>query len=391
VKGSRCAELLDTNYGPVDDRLGKPLPFDLGHAHQLYQSLFGPIEDLIRDKQLLIVPSGPLTQLPFHVLVTAQPSSPRLESFAGYRDVAWLARQHAITVLPAVSSLRALREFAKESHANELYVGVGNPLLDGEPRKFRDDATAAKLAREARCSGPPLQMASLRDRGNPAGGGVRSSDGRADLVDLRSWAPLPETADELCAVARHLGIDAAAHLYLGARATETQVKQLSDDGTLGSYKNIHFATHAAVAGELSGTSEPGLILTPPDKATESDDGYLTASEVASLKLDADLVILSACNTAAGEASGGEALSGLARAFFYAGARSILVSHWYVSSTSTVKLVTAAAAELKANPTIGRAEAARRSMMSLVMNGANYEAHPAYWAPFVLVGEGAALR
>ena len=122
------------------------------------------------------------------------------------------------------------------------------------------------------------------------------------------------------------------HLYLGAKATEAEVKQLSDDGTLAKYKIVHFATHGALAGQVSRTSEPGLLLTPPDKASETDDGYLSASEVAALKLDADWVILSACNTAAGGAAGAEALSGLARAFFYAGARSLLVSHWEVART-----------------------------------------------------------
>ena len=84
-------------------------------------------------------------------------------------------------------------------------------------------------------------------------------------------------------------------------------------------------------GKLQGNSEPGLILTPPAEASEEDDGYLSASEIAGLKLDADWVILSACNTAAGGAQGAEALSGLARAFFYAQARALLVSHWEVNS------------------------------------------------------------
>jgi CHAT domain-containing protein len=183
----------------------------------------------------------------------------------------------------------------------------------------------------------------------------------------------------------------ATHLFLGAMATETKIKQLSGDGALARYKIVHFATHGAVAGQVSRAFEPGLLLTPPDKASETDDGYLSASEIAGLKLDADWVILSACNTAAGGAQGAEALSGLARAFFYAGARSLLVSHWEVSSDSTVRLITKAVAELKANPNIGRAETLQRSMLSMITNGKDYEAHPAFWAPFVLVGEGGAAR
>jgi len=220
---------------------------------------------------------------------------------------------------------------------------------------------------------------------------TRSNGGIADVADIRRWVPLPETADELCDVAHDLGADPKTHVYLGAMATETEIKHLSEDGTLGKYRTVHFATHGAVAGQVSRTSEPGLLLTPPNVPSESDDGYLSASEITSLRLDADWVILSACNTAAGDAKGAESLSGLARAFFYAGARSLLVSHWEVASQSTVKLITKAIAELKADPKVGRAEALRRSMLSLIATGKDYEAHPAFWAPFVLVGEGGAAR
>jgi CHAT domain-containing protein len=390
---SHCSGLLKFPYTHADhDVFGKPLPFDLARAYQLYKWLFGQFEDVIKDKRLLIVPSGPLTQLPFEVLVTESPKVAIPDSFAEYREVAWLARKHAITVLPAVSSIKALRELAKERHAGEPYVGFGNPLLDGEPDRFKEDREAAKLAREKRCDPAVPQhiafLAALR-------GGTRvmsrGDGGIADVADLRSWAPLPETADELCDVARDLGVDPNTHLYLGAMATETRVKQLSEDGTLAKYKIVHFATHGAVAGQVSRASEPGLLLTPPEKASETDDGYLSASEIAGLKLDADWVILSACNTAAGGADGAEALSGLARAFFYAGARSLPVSHWEVSSDSTVKLITKAFAELNADPKIGRAEALRRSMLDLIDKGETYEAHPAFWAPFVLVGERGAAR
>jgi CHAT domain-containing protein len=216
-------------------------------------------------------------------------------------------------------------------------------------------------------------------------GGTRalsgSNGGIANVADLRSWPPLPETADELCEVAYDLGVDPGTHVYLGAMATETKIKQLSEDDSLAKYKIIHFATHGAVAGQVSGASEPGLLLTPPNKASATDDGYLTASEIAGLKLDADWAILSACNTAAGGAQDAEALSGLARAFFYAGARSLLVSHWEVASDSTVKLITKAVDELRAEHGIGRAEALRRSMLSLITTGRNYEAHPGVMGAF----------
>jgi len=391
--GSRCNNLLKVDYTRADhDVLARPLPFDAARAHELYRALFAEIEDLIKDKRLLIVPSGALTQLPFQVLVTKPPKAPIPGSFMGYKDVAWLARKHAITVLPAVSSLKALRELAKQSHASEPYIGFGDPLLDGQPTKFPEDAERAKLAREKHCD-PTLRqrLTSLLS----AWGGTRAMThaygGSVDLADLRSWAPLPETADELCDVAHDLGVDPRTHLYLGAMATEDQVKHLSRDGFLAKYRIVHFATHGAVAGEISNASEPGLVLTPPDRASETNDGYLSASEIAGLKLDADWVMLSACNTAAGDAKGAEALSGLARAFFYAGARSLLVSHWEVASEPTVKLITKTVNELKRDPKIGRAEALRRSILSMVDTGKNYEAHPAFWAPFVIVGEGGAAR
>ena len=131
------------------------------------------------------------------------------------------------------------------------------------------------------------------------------------------------------------------------------------------------------------------MLSPPDTATEEDDGLLTASEVAGLKLDADWVILSACNTAAGGATGAEALSGLARAFFYAQARALLVSHWEVYSEATVKLIVSAVGAMSRDAKVGRAEALRRAMLSLIDTGKPHEAHPAFWAPFIVVGEGAA--
>ena len=234
---------------------------------------------------------------------------------------------------------------------------------------------------------PSQQVASLRGLQR----GVRPlalRGGMADVIQIRVQVPLPETADELCAVARDLGVS-GNDIRLGGHATETEIKQLSQSGELAKYRVIHFATHGALAGQVSGDSEPGLLLTPPEKATETDDGYLSASEIAGLKLDADWVILSACNTAAGGAEGAEALSGLARAFFYAGARALLVSHWSVYSDATVKLITGAISRMAADKSVARAEAMRQSMLALIDRGAPYEAHPAFWAPFVVVGEGAA--
>ncbi len=379
-----CAELTGQNYTEDDRNAGRLLPFDHARAYRLYQALFGQVEDLIKGKELILVPSGPLTQLPFQVLETAAPQS------GNQRAAAWLIREHALTVLPAVSSLKALRRVGRASAARQPMIGFGDPLLDGDP-DYADDRERAQRARDFKScpETAPQRLASLSGphRGVAA---IATRGGLASVDFLRMQAPLPETADELCAVARDLNAD-PGEIYLGARATEREVERLSESGQLAQYRIVHFATHGALAGQIEGNSEPGLLLTPPAEASEEDDGYLTASEIAGLKLDADWVILSACNTAAGGAEGAEALSGLARAFFYAQARALLVSHWEVASDATVKLITGAMRRLAADKSMGRAEAMRQSMLDLIDHGERQEAHPAFWAPFALVGEGAAAR
>ena len=238
--------------------------------------------------------------------------------------------------------------------------------------------------------------------------------------EVRHLDPLPETVDEACAVARLLGADPSHDVYLGAKATKAQVMALSEGGVLAKARVIHFATHGLLAKETedilktangkaqlvslaanglltSDTKNPrtaalpeaALVLTPPETASEEDDGLLTASNVVALKLDADWVILSACNTAApGAETGAEALSGLARAFFYAGARALLVSHWYVNSAVTVPLITLAFRELEARPNIGRAEAMRLAMSSIIA-ARRQESAPGQSASSVVGEEGAA--
>jgi CHAT domain-containing protein len=173
------------------------------------------------------------------------------------------------------------------------------------------------------------------------------------------------------------------------RATETNLKSLD----LTRYQTLAFATHGALAGEVAGISEPGLILTPPSVASELDDGYLSASEIAQLKMNADWIILSACNTATGDGTpGAEGLSGLAKAFFYAGSRALFVSHWPVESAATVRLTTRMLRFRQDNPTMGKAEAHRQSMLELMTDQEHPEyAHPMFWAPFVVVGEGGVDR
>ncbi len=212
---------------------------------------------------------------------------------------------------------------------------------------------------------------------------VRS--GRDGRHSIRNSPRLAETADELRAMGKTLKAGPNS-IWLQENATETRVKGID----LSKYRTIAFATHGAMAGDIGGVGEAGLILTPPKQGTLEDDGYLSASEIAKLKLNADWVVLSACNTAAADGTpGAEGLSGLAKAFFYAGARSLFVSHWPVASDATVPLTTSMLREYEANPGQGKAEAHRKAMMALMATPDHPEyAHPIFWAPFVIVGEGA---
>ncbi|MDX2155578.1 MAG: CHAT domain-containing tetratricopeptide repeat protein [Hyphomicrobiaceae bacterium] len=348
---------LDPLAAP-DPASGQRPSFDIERAAALYRLLLGPVDHIIRDKpSLVLVPTGPLTSLPFQALVTG-PVRTGSSPAEALREAPWLARRHATSVLPSVPSLAALRRVGAHLSAAEPFLGIGDPSLTGPPGQSR----SARIGQTA--------LAAIY------------RNGVADLRALRELTPLPETAAELKAIAGALKAPADA-LLLGHDATETRVRRTPLDR----YRVIHFATHGLVAGELSGLAEPALVLTPPIRPSEADDGLLTASEVAALRLKADWVVLSACNTAAGADVGAEALSGLARAFFFAGARALLVSHWAVNSEATVWLTTETFAALSREPRIGRAEAFRRTMIAMIDAGLP----PSMWAPFIIVGEGEAAR
>lgn len=346
-------------------------------ASDLYDWTIGPVENLIAGKKLLIVPSRKLSRLPFHLMVSERPPADAADP---YREARWLLRDHAITVLPAVSALRAPGAARPPDDGRTPFLGFANPLLTGS-----DDDDRRAFARQA-C---PEAVADgiIRAAAQTSAGGLAEASSffrgaTADVAAVRRLAPLPETTDEACAIARTLGADADA-LRLGAAATETEIKRLSIAGALARVRLLHFATHGLVSGDLAGLAEPAIVLTPPDEPSAENDGLLTSSEVTTLKLDADWVVLSACNTASGD-GGGEALSGLAKAFFYAGARALLVSHWPVNSDAAVSLVTGTVKAMADDTSIDRAEALRRTMLAEIDKGGPH-ADPANWAPFVLVG------
>ncbi|MBO6783021.1 MAG: CHAT domain-containing protein [Alphaproteobacteria bacterium] len=364
----------------VGGRLGL-LTFPTDTAHELYTSLLAPFADLLADsRHLLVVPDGPLTSLPFSILLTAPVAGP-LADVARFSEMPWLIRKFAISTLPSVSALRALRlARADATPASQPFMGIGDPVLRDHPGNSGSTRSAT--------------IADWLDRGGESGTGPDISGlFRGNLADtraLRKLASLPETADELSTMARLLGADTGA-LLLRDRAVEENIRA---ERALVDHRILAFATHGLVAGEITGQgAEPALVLTPPAQASPGNDGLLTASEIAEMRLNAQWVILSACNTAGSDGTpGAEGLSGLASAFFYAGARSLFVSHWPVVSDATVGLTTRMLGAVAADPGIRASEAHRASMLAMMDDPDEpLFAHPLFWAPFVVVGDGGPLR
>ena len=356
---TRVRQGLDLNGATRADQIPD---YDLQAAYALYQQILEPAVSMLDGvRSLIVVPDGALQSLPFHALPTAPPPAAAGDRYDRYRATPWLARQYAVTILPGVPSLRVLRELPRPAPASKPFVGFGDPLLAGA----QEVATRAMLPRLF-APGPV-----------------------ADISALRELPPLPETADELRTLARLTGAG-SSDVFLGQQATETVVRNTP----LGDYRIVAFATHALVAGDVrdfKGVTEPALVLTPPAISSAEDDGLLTASEIALLQLNADWVILSACDTAAPDGTpGAEGLSGLARAFFYAGSRALLVSYWPVVSESAQALTTRMFEVAVSQPGAGKSEALRQSMLALIDDKARpYQSHPLFWAPFTVVGEGGA--
>jgi CHAT domain-containing protein/Tfp pilus assembly protein PilF len=331
--------------------------FDPALAYKIYQETFAAFaERIAAKKRLSVVTNGSLTSLPPQLLVTKDPSGKSL------KELDWFVRSHAITVLPSVASLKILRTGSQASSARKPMIAFADPV-------FSKAARAQQLA---------MRSITSFYRGT-----------QVDVVALGEYLPqLPETRKETQQIAAELKVE-PREIRLGLDATETAVKQAKLD----QYRIVYFATHGLVAGELEPFSktkaEPALALTIPEKPNDFDDGLLTASEIAQLKLDADWAVLSACNTAAEDKPGAEALSGLARAFFYAGAKSLIVSHWSVSDEATARLMIGTFRASARDPKLSHAEAIQQAMLAMIDAAkTDYEADPWMWAPFVVVGEPA---
>lgn len=353
---------------------GSGYPYDRSTAYALYNQIVAPVAALLSGKRhVFVAAGGALTSLPFGLLVTENPQGADGDP-AELRSTSWFADAHALVQLPSVQSLYFLRSYTPSTKeaAPTGFLGFGDPLLDGS-------AVNRGVARGAAGTGAAQAVF----------GGDRGSSGLplADARQLRSLARLPGTAVELEAMRAALGAPAAS-VRLREHATEGALRTTDLYGA----RIIALATHGLIAGEVS-AAEPGLVFTPPGVSTEADDGLLTASEVAALRLQADWVILSACNTAAGDgAEGAPGLSGLARSFFYAGARSLLASHWPVRDDVAARLTVRIIEIEQAKPELSRAEAFQAAMREIRDNPASDTpsdtwAHPNAWAPFSLIGEG----
>ncbi|MEW4468963.1 tetratricopeptide repeat protein [Parasphingorhabdus sp. JC815] len=354
-------------------------PFSFETSYALYRELIEPIyEGLKSKKHVFLSASGSLSSLPFGLLVSKVPEGDSGDPNV-LRSAKWFADAHALIVIPSLQSLELLRKYrASDGRTpNTPFLGIGDPVLTGQ-----SEIRGNQRSKRGVINGSGSFKRVFSSSSTRGGASV------ANISELRKMARLPGTATELTAMWEEFGKPQNA-LYLAEKATEDFVRTQNLNANI-----IAFATHGLLAGEISGTAEPGIVLTPPLRASERNDGYLSASEISALKLNADWVILSACNTAAGDGSeGAPGLSGLARSFFYAGARNLLASHWPVRDDVAAKLTVRTISIVKDNPQLTRAQAFQQAMREIrndrsADSNTDTWAHPSAWAPFSLIGDGA---
>lgn len=343
---------------------GRIHAFDRATAQRLYATLLAPDEALWADARMLnVIPHGALGQLPFAVLLTSQSASGKLA------DQPWLLKKVAIAQQPSAGTLISLRALSRAEPERRPFIGFGDPLFmttaPGRTAGTRSVRNLSITPARADQSLPETEAAMLQR-------------GFAHLP------PLPDTTHELKEIGQTLGADLKTDVFLGKRATENNVKR----NDLSAYHVVAFATHGLVPGELRGLDQPSLAMANPALTGDgNNDGFLTMSEILGLRLNADWVVLSACNTASGDGKNEEAVSGLGRAFFFAGTRRLLVSYWAVETVSARLLTTELFKHQTRQPEESKAEALRHSMLSLMTRSEDY-GHPVFWAPFGLIGDAA---
>ena len=383
-------QMLRRALEPNASTLAEIPAFDTDRAYRLYAALLQPVESGWRAaKSLLVVPHGALGELPLALLPTApgKPGAAGALPFAEYQKVPWLIRQVAVTQLPSATSLVTLRTLPAGNASRRAFLGFGDPWFnEAEAKEAQSGAGSGTVIASRGAGGKGLHIV-LR---------AAPKTETAATATVASLPRLPETADEVRNVAIALKADPNADVFLGAKANEETVRTAD----LGNRRVVMFATHGLVPGDLDGLQEPALALSAPGVAhIQSGDGLLTMSKILGLKLDADWVVLSACNTAAGSGAGAEAVSGLGRAFFYAGTRALLVSNWPVETTSARTLTTDLFRRQAEQPGLSRAEALRQAELALI-DGPGFAAdgkplfsyaHPIFWAPFAVIGDGGGSR
>ncbi len=315
-------------------------------AFKLYEWLIKPIKlELKSTHDLLIVPSGVLYSLPFPALITHGKD----KSIVGYNDLAkahWLISDFSISILPSIRSINS-RNIDFDFQDSNRFLGFGDPAIGN----ITSDSSSVSDS-------------------------LRSMNIKTIFRDISA---LPDTAVELRTISKLFDQGHSA-LYLQKDASEYNLKQLD----LQIYDVISFATHGLLGNMDNYSLEPALVLTPNDFTSSDSDGLLTTSEISLLNIDAQLVILSACETAVMKRSGSAGISELASAFFFAGSKAILASHWPVESKTTSQLVSDLMKKALRQNNLRLNRALRESMIDMIRSPINkHHSHPAYWAAFSL--------
>jgi CHAT domain-containing protein len=380
---------LRRSLNPQAETVDQIPEFDVEQAYQLYRLLLQPVESGWRNAQtLIVVPHRILGALPLNLLVTV-PTKPVSEGpirFSAYRDVQFLARKLAVAQLPLAGTLATLRSLPVTSGSRVSFVGFGDPWFNAQEAR---EASGRAGSSELKTRGLPL--AQMQRRGTP----IRLRDAPVDKtgIYLSQLPRLPDTADEVRSIAAVLHADLSRDVFLGAAANVHTVRTIN----MADRRIVVFATHGLLPGDIVGLTQPALALSAPSVAHIDGDGLLTVDKILGLKLNADWVVLSACNTAAGSGAGTEAVSGLGRAFFYAGTRALLVSNWPVETNSAHMLTSDLFRRAATDPRLARAEALREAELALIDGPGAVDhatgrtefsyAHPIFWAPFAVVGDG----
>ncbi|MBI5749413.1 MAG: CHAT domain-containing protein [Nitrospinae bacterium] len=313
------------------------------------------------DKKIIIVPDGILGLLPFESLIVKEGKD--------YKDSLYVGDRYQISYYQSATVL-ALQRNLKERKTERPLFALGNPIYTKEDPRYLAWKENKKTTMVA-----GLDKYSFRDLAIEAKWGkTTESDTTGKMIEFR---PLPETEIEVKEIAKTMGaLPEPPDVLLSVAANETELKKTG----LERYKYIHFATHASLPGMIQGINEPFILLGQVENENK-DDGFLTLSEVLDLRLNADMVVLSACVTGVGKEVEGEGVANFARAFQHAGAKSIVVSLWAVASDPAVEYMEKFYGYLKAGKDRGEAMRLARNEIK-----AKYP-NPFYWAVFILHGEG----